>query len=210
MTAGPAAGTGGSKRPPRGPRKPPTSRADKLRAAHAAGKAGKAAPAWIDDAELLDAYDQGATSLGDSWAGDTDSDNAAKGSSPAAEPSTLAAGPATPEQADEGGSSRPKSRTVGPFRPTGSRGDAAGAFLGIIAAAFVTNVLHGTWQRWLRAKFLNEIAGKTSRGFNAPPTVTHGPNGSASVGPSSPGGPPGPSITNNPDGSQTLSGGGLT
>lgn len=214
MTAGPAAGTGGTSRK----RAAVSGRAAKLKRARAAGAAGNPAPPWIDDAELLEAYDQGASSLGSTWAGDVDTDstdsdaggdNGGSGSDPAADASNPAPGPTTRGGSRKGGSGGGSRRSIGPVRPTGTAGDAAGAFLGVIAAAFVTNAIRGTWTDWLKAKFLNQVSDKTASGFNAPPTTTTGPNGSASVGPSSPGGPSGPSITNNPDGSQSLSPGGI-
>lgn len=211
MAAG-AAGSGGKHSPAK------LTRAQKHTEAHAAGRRGEPAPGWIDDADLLDSYDTGLAAYEDAesdWDtepsadSDTDSDSPVEASSGPAAPSAPAPAPASRGKGSQGGSGSRKSRSVGPFQPKGTAGDVAGAFLGIIAAAFVTNVIRGTWTDWLRAKALNKVTGTTANGFKAAPPVTTGPNGSASVGPSTPGGPSGPSITNNPDGSQSLSPGGI-
>lgn len=57
-------------------------------------------------------------------------------------------------------------RTVGTTSTSvpGSQ-DAAGAVLGIIAVAFLINLLKGTSTAWLRAKFLNDVDGSNSGGL---------------------------------------------
>lgn len=199
-----AAGSGGPR-----PRKPapldgegkpaitarrPPSRRDKLTRARAAGRRGEAAPLWIDDAELLAAYEDGANELGDSWAGDVDQAAPASSSS-SSEPMTEPASPSSPALPMRG-SLFPSTRAIAPerVRTTGPAGDVAGAFLGIIAAAFVVNVLRGTWTQWLRAKFLNQVGGAPRADPNAAPGLN-----SAITGPTPLGGTPGGST---PTGSQ--------
>jgi len=193
VTARPAAGKGGTSKRSRTARPAaragasvPTSRQARMSRARAAGRAGSPAPAWIDDAELLEAYSAGADEAGSSWVGDsesdpaTDSDFDGEGSQTAVDASTPSAQPVTPEEGFEGGSGRPDRRRIGPIRATGKTGDVAGAFLGFIGAAFITNVIKGTWTQWLRAKFLNDTP--TSSGSTDTPNFWQNATAGASSG----------------------------
>lgn len=198
--ARPAAGRGGKKasgaKATPGNPSPTTSRAAKLQRAHAAGASGGPAPAWIDDAELLGAYDEGASSLGPDWAGDLDTDstgsgaggnNGGSGPQPDADGFTPAPAPTTPGTLPLSGSGR-GSRSVGPVQPKGMAADAAGAFLGIIAAAFLQNVLSGRWTDWLRAKFLNETRSTVTIPNAGGRTATKNPDGTLTLPPDLSGG----------------------
>lgn len=177
MPAGPgaaAAGAGGAAKAAKPKTKPKpgsktdvsagstSTRAVKLRQAHAAGKSGAPAPGWIDDAELLDAYDQGLGTSGDY----IDDDEPRK---EPLDPAGFPGGPPLPlpddgddeqlPETDQGSGSR---RSIAPIRATGTQGDIAGVFVGFIAAAFLVNVISGRWTDWLRAKFLNETTAAPS------------------------------------------------
>lgn len=149
-------------------RRRPPSRKEKLARARAAGRRGEPAPDFIDDAELLGAYDEGASELGSGWAGDVDKpSSSASSSSPPVEEEPASKPAPLPEPGPLFG--RRRTITSDQVRTSGPAGDVAGVFLGLIATAFAINVIKGTWTQWLRAKFLNQVGGSARPDPNAAP-----------------------------------------
>jgi hypothetical protein len=177
-------------------RKPATRNAPAKRAApskhsraRAAGSAGHPAPPYVDDSASLEAYSSGR----EQWlAAGNSEDTYTDPSATPAQPE----GPSQLEETDAGGG-RSFLKQYGPYQPGGAQGDAAGLILGALSTAFLINVLNGTWQAWLYAKFLNKVKVTTVLPGGGGAPETKNPDGSITT----------PQITNNPDGSQTIPGG---
>lgn len=175
-------------------RKPATRNAPAKRAApgkharaSAAGRAGHPAPPYVDDSASLEAYSTGR----EQWlaAGNSEDTYTDPATTPAATPEL--------EQTGAPAGGRQWSKTYGPYQPSGGQGDAAGLILGFLGTAFLINVLNGTWQAWLYAKFLNRVKVTTVLPGGGGAPETKNPDGSITT----------PQITTGPGGSQTIPGG---
>lgn len=139
-----------------------------MAAARAAGLRGEdPGPAWLgesNDPALLEAYEQGlaeheASARGESPVGVKPRRRTSRaGTGTPGRPRSAGSGQSEPAAPPAGGNPVPPPSARVVSMPSDTAHDLAGVLVGVVAVAFLINVLHGTWKQWLRAKFLNETA----------------------------------------------------